>query len=91
MSPTSLVELLDHIDAVGNGVYRIENRQDWVYPAEGFCGVGEVDGQPVRCLTPEVQVLCHAEGYTPTEKDFRDMGLLWERFGVELPEQLWRR
>ena len=29
-----------------------------------------------------------AYGYTPTEKDFRDMELLQQRFGVELPPQL---
>ena len=44
----------------------------------------------VRCLSPATQVLCHAHGYVPTEKDFRDMELLAERFGVELPQQLRR-
>jgi len=34
--------------------------------------------------------LCHAHGYAPVEKDFRDMELLEERFGVELPAQLRR-
>lgn len=75
-------------DAHGNGVYRMENGEDWVYPAEGFTGRGIIDGQSIRCLTPTTQVLCHASGYTPTEKDFRDMELLQRRFGVELPPQL---
>jgi hypothetical protein len=48
----------------------------------------EVQGVSVRCLSPEVQVLCHAHGYVPTEKDLRDMELLKERFGVELPPHL---
>jgi hypothetical protein len=35
------------IDAVnfdddGNGIYRVENGQDWIYPAEGFGGHGVV-------------------------------------------------
>ncbi len=47
-------------DDVGDGLYRIENGQDWIYPAEGFSGRGLVDGVEVRCLTPEVQVQCHA-------------------------------
>ena len=51
---------------------------------------GHVQGVSVRCLTPEVQVLCHAHGYVPTEKDFRDMELLRARFGVELPPNLRR-
>jgi hypothetical protein len=40
-----------------------------------------VNGRPVRCLSPEVQVLVHA-GYELTEKDYRELELLRERFGV---------
>ena len=74
----------------GNGVYRMQNGEDWIYPAEGFNGRGIVAGMKVRCLPPAIQVLCHAYGYILTEKDFRDMELLQERFGVELPSQLRR-
>ena len=52
-----------------------------------LAGTGSVAGRPVRCLTPEVQVLVHA-GYELTDKDFRELHLLRERFGVELPEHL---
>jgi lincosamide nucleotidyltransferase A/C/D/E len=72
----------------GNGVYRMENGIDWIYPAEGFNGQGAIEGYVVRCLSAKAQVLCHAEGYIPTEKDFRDMELLRLRFGVEIPPQL---
>ena len=75
-------------DDAGNGVYRMENGQDWIYPAEGFAGRGLVDGIEVRCLTPEVQVLCHAHGYEPVAKDLRDMEHLRARFAVELPPHL---
>ena len=78
-------------DQDGNGVYRMNNGADWVFPAAGFAGRGEILGFSVRCLTPEVQVLCHAHGYVPTEKDLRDMQLLQARFGVELPEHLRRQ
>jgi lincosamide nucleotidyltransferase A/C/D/E len=47
-----------------------------------------VHGTAVRCLTAEAQVLCHADGYTPTDKDRTDMALLRERFGVALPPHL---
>jgi len=77
-------------DESGNGVYRMQNGEDWIYPAEGFGGQGLVGGMNVRCLSPIAQVLCHAYGYMPTEKDFRDMKLLEERFGIELPPQLRR-
>ena len=71
-------------DARGDGVYRKVNGEHWTYPAAGFRGRGAVLGRPVRCLTPEVQVLCHA-GYELDDDDRRDLGLLAERFGVEVP------
>jgi lincosamide nucleotidyltransferase A/C/D/E len=77
-------------DRHDNGVYRMENGSDWIFPASGFSGRGVVNGVGVRCLSPETQVLCHAHGYVPTEKDFRDMELLQARFGVELPPHLRR-
>lgn len=77
-------------DRDGNGIYRMENGSDWIFPSVGFTGRGVVKGIAVRCLSPEVQVLCHAHGYVPTEKDFRDMELLEARFGIKLPPQLRR-
>src|SRR5262245_8497910 len=77
-------------DGDGNGIYRMENGSDWIFPSDGFTGRGVVKGIAVRCLSPEIQVLCHAHGYVPREKDFRDMALLEARFGVELPPQLRR-
>ena len=77
-------------DRDGNGVYRMENEKDWIFPAAGFSGRGVVQGMGVRCLSPETQVLCHGLGYIPREKDLRDMELLQARFGVELPPHLRR-
>jgi lincosamide nucleotidyltransferase A/C/D/E len=77
-------------DQEGNGVCHMQNGEDWIFLAEGFTGRGVIGGKPVRCLSPAVQVFCHAQGYTPVEKDFHDMALLAERFGVELPPQLQR-
>jgi lincosamide nucleotidyltransferase A/C/D/E len=73
-------------DEEGGGIYEMEAGA-WVYPAAGFAGRGVVAGRPVRCLSPEVQVLVHA-GYELTEKDYRELYLLRERFGVELPNDL---
>jgi lincosamide nucleotidyltransferase A/C/D/E len=78
-------------DETRNGVYRMSNGKDWIFPAGGFAGQGEILGFKVRCLSPEVQVLCHAHGYVPKEKDLRDMELLEARFGVELPPNLRRQ
>lgn len=75
-------------DDQGNGVYRMQNGQDWLYPAEGFEGKGTVGGMLVKCLSAETQVLCHAHGYEPGESDIHDMELLREKFDVELPQHL---
>jgi lincosamide nucleotidyltransferase A/C/D/E len=77
-------------DGAGNGVYRMENGRNWIYPAPGFDGRGTVAGRAVRCLTPEVQMLCHADGYEPVEKDYHDMELLAKRFRLDLPSRLQR-
>ena len=71
-------------DDDGNGVYRMENGEDWIYPAVGFAGTGTVEGREVLCLTPDIQMLCHAGGYEPADTDFHDMLLLNERFGTRL-------
>ena len=49
-------------DDSGDGIYVMEEGGTWPYPACGFMGTGSVLGRPVRCLTPEVQVLCRT-GY----------------------------
>ena len=75
------------IDTEGRGVYEMRDGGQWIYPAEGFAGRGSVESRPVRCLTPDVQVLVHA-GYELTDKDYRELYLLREQFGVDLPEHL---
>lgn len=77
-------------DEERNGLYEMADGGIWVFPACGFEGSGRIVDLSVRCLTPEVQVHCHAHGYVPSEKDFRDMELLQARFGVELPPHLRR-
>jgi lincosamide nucleotidyltransferase A/C/D/E len=77
-------------NAEGGGVYQMDDGREWVYPAEGFSGQGTVEGRPVRCLTPEVQVLVHA-GYELGDKDYLELRLLRERFGVELPDDVLER
>jgi lincosamide nucleotidyltransferase A/C/D/E len=68
----------------GDGVYRMRNGDDWLYPASGFEGAGDVLGRRVRCLTPAVQVLCHA-GYELDADDLHDLKALSERFGIPIP------
>ena len=74
-------------DDEGGGVYLMDDGREWIYPSAGFAGKGQVEGRPVRCLSPEVQVLVHA-GYELTDKDYRELRLLHERFGVSLPAEV---
>jgi lincosamide nucleotidyltransferase A/C/D/E len=76
--------------ADGGGVYVTDDGGTWIYPADGFAGRGEIAGRPVRCLTPEVQVIVHA-GYELGDKDYRELRLLHDRFGVELPAEIAER
>ena len=66
----------------------METGENWIFSAESFGGRGVIDGVSVQCLSPEAQVRCHAQGYVPTKKDFRDMDLLQEQFGLQLPPLL---
>jgi len=62
-------------DEQGAGVQAQPNNSTWIYPAEGFGGTGHIGGQLVRCLTAEVQILCHG-GYQLDGGDLRDLELL---------------
>ena len=77
--------------ANGEGAYRMANGEDWIFPRGSFDGVGTVLGRRVRCFSAEAQLLCHAQGYEPAEKDLRDMERLAARFGLELPPILRKR
>lgn len=69
-----------------DGVYRMDNGVDWVYPAAGFVGEGSVLGRRVRCLTTEVQMLCHT-GYEPHRGSYDDVWALSRRFGIPVPAE----
>ncbi len=72
------------LDSTGDGIYPMANGADWVFPAAGFAGRGLIDGREVRCLSADVEMLCHAHGYVPGDTDFHDMHLLNARLGTRL-------
>jgi len=69
------------LDDRGNGVPAWA-AEGFIFRREDLAGEGTITGVAVRCLSPEMQVLCHA-GYELPEEHLRDMELLHERFGVE--------
>jgi len=70
-------------DKNGNGIY---GEKGVTYFAESLQGKGKIEGQKVKCITAEYIVKFHT-GYTPNEKDIKDVKALCERFGIELPEE----
>lgn len=89
LSDSAGLEIDVHVvkfDEQGNGIYRMQNDQNWVYPAEGFGATGKIKGVLVRCLSPSAQMLCHT-GYEIKKKDIREMKLLNQRFGVDFPKK----
>ncbi len=71
-------------DAEGGGVQQLQDGSSFRYPPPGFGGRGQIAGQTLPCLTPEVQMLCHV-GYPPDAQDEHDVRLLHTRFGLALP------
>lgn len=59
---------------------------DVVYPPDALAGRGTIAGTPVRCLSAGMQMATHT-GYTLQAKDFQDLRLLHERFGVAYLEE----
>jgi lincosamide nucleotidyltransferase A/C/D/E len=72
-------------DEDGGGLQPQPGGKTFRYPPEGFV-TGSIADRPVRCVSAEVQVLCH-RGYEPKEKDIQDMLSLHRALGVELPEE----
>jgi lincosamide nucleotidyltransferase A/C/D/E len=72
-------------DERGFGVFALPDGRKWPFPPSAFLGHGRIQSKEVRCLSPEAQVQCHAQGYIPDETDFQDMKRLQDRFGVVLP------
>jgi lincosamide nucleotidyltransferase A/C/D/E len=71
-------------DSVGDGVQRLGGQSSFTYPASGLTGRGSIGGRPVRCLTPELQLVCH-QGYEPDEDDYDDVAELAAMLGVRPP------
>jgi lincosamide nucleotidyltransferase A/C/D/E len=70
-------------DATGFGHQIGSEGRVYAYPADGF-GTGRIAGRTVACLTAAQLVRFHL-GYEPQDHDRRDMALLRNRLGIEVP------
>ncbi len=64
----------------------MDNDEYWIYPTQGFAGEGLILDRAIRCLTPEIQMLCHT-GYTPHRSSYDDVWALSETFGIPVPDE----
>lgn len=75
-------------DERGYGIFDLGEGRTWPLPPSAFQAQGVIGDRPVTCLSAEAQVACHAQGYTPTQKDLSDMQALQRKFDVVLPISL---
>lgn len=74
-----------NFDENGNGIYG-EPENGEMNPAASFTGEGVINGQRVRCVSPEY-ALAFRTGYEIREKDRQDVEALAHKFNLELPEE----
>ena len=83
----SLVDIhVINVSVNGDGIYGPPENGE-VYPAQALTGTGSINGEKVRCLTPEYQVDNHT-GYELKKKDYEDVKNLCDKFDIDLPTGL---
>ncbi len=73
----------------GDGVHRMANGEDWIYPARAFAGRGRVLGREVACLAADVMLVCHTTGYALDAAHRADAAALADAFALPLPSFRW--
>jgi lincosamide nucleotidyltransferase A/C/D/E len=54
------------------------------YEPHHFTGTGTINGEPVKCIPPDVMVEFHT-GYEVDQNDYLDVKALCERFNIPMP------
>lgn len=65
-------------DAEGNNIFGV------AYPFDSLTGNGNINGYPVKCISPEWMVKFHI-GYKLDDNDYHDVKLLCQKFGIDIP------
>ncbi len=74
------------LDDEGNGIPAWD-AEGVIFRRQDLAREGVIAGVTVQCLTPEMQMVCHA-GYELPEKHLGDVERLHEKFGVAYPVEL---
>jgi lincosamide nucleotidyltransferase A/C/D/E len=72
-------------NTTGDGIYKMEDGTDWIFPAVGFNGVGRIQDRQVPTLTPEVVLVNHTTGYALDEQHQRDVEALCAHYRIPIP------
>ena len=91
ISPTGLSVDIHCVrfDERGYGAFELPDGGEWPFPPTAFQGEGQIGNISVKCLSPDAQIQCHAQGYILTAKDLKDMLALQDRFQIVLPLQFY--
>lgn len=78
------------LDEQGNGIPAWEKDEGIIFTSQYLSGKGTISGYPVRCTSPEYQMVSHT-GYVLPDKQMPDLMKLHEKYGVEFPKEISRR
>jgi lincosamide nucleotidyltransferase A/C/D/E len=70
------------LNADGNGVPEWGDSPDFRFWNHALAALGSIAGKNVRCITPQMQMVCHT-GYDLPESHQKDLERLRERFSVD--------
>jgi lincosamide nucleotidyltransferase A/C/D/E len=71
--------------ASGDGLYRMDDDEEWIFPAGSLGGTGDIAGRRFRCMTPDYAIVSHTTGYDLDAAHRADVAALGERFGIPVP------
>jgi lincosamide nucleotidyltransferase A/C/D/E len=71
-------------DEQGKGVPAWEADEGFIFTPQDLAGEGVVGGYPMRCLSPEKQMVCHT-GYKLPDKQVPDLNRLHAKFNIAYP------
>jgi lincosamide nucleotidyltransferase A/C/D/E len=72
------------LDQRGVGVPAWEADEGFVFTRDDLAGKGIIAGFPVRCISPQKQMLCHT-GYVLPGTQLHDLELLGKKFNLTFP------
>ncbi len=74
------------LDERGNGIPAWEDNEGLFFKKEVLAGTGTIMGYPVKCISADMQVVCHT-GYELPDQQLRDLEQLCQKYSLDFPDQ----